>query len=80
MKALVLEEYNHFVYKDVPEPVLGTDDVMVRVRACGICGSDVHAMYGSTGRRIPPLIMGHEASGVIAGVGSNVKKIEPGDL
>ena len=72
MKALVLEEYNHFVYKDVPEPVLGTDDVMVRVRACGICGSDVHGMDGSTGRRIPPLIMGHEASGVIAGVGSNV--------
>ena len=78
MKALVLEEYNHFVYKDVPEPILGTNDVLVRVRACGICGSDVHGMDGSTGRRIPPLIMGHEASGVIAGVGSNVKKIQPG--
>jgi L-iditol 2-dehydrogenase len=79
LKALVLEEYNHFVYKDVPEPVLGANDVMVQVRACGICGSDVHGMDGSTGRRIPPLIMGHEASGIIAGVGSNVKKIEPGD-
>lgn len=79
MKALVLEEYNHFVYKDVPEPVLGTNDVMVRVRACGICGSDVHGMDGSTGRRIPPLIMGHEAAGIIAEVGSNVNKIQPGE-
>jgi len=78
LKALVLEEYKHFVYKDVPEPVLETNDVLVRVRACGICGSDVHGMDGSTGRRIPPLIMGHEASGVIAGVGSNVKTIQPG--
>jgi L-iditol 2-dehydrogenase len=79
LKALVLEEYNHFVYTDVPEPVLGTNDVMVRVAACGICGSDVHGMDGSTGRRIPPLIMGHEASGVIVGVGSNVTKIQPGE-
>jgi L-iditol 2-dehydrogenase len=79
LKALVLEEYNHFVYKDVPEPVLGTNDVMVRVAACGICGSDVHGMDGSTGRRIPPLIMGHEASGVIVGVGSKVTKIQPGE-
>ncbi len=75
----MLEEYNHFVYKDVPEPVLGTNDVMVRVKACGICGSDVHGMDGSTGRRIPPLIMGHEASGIIAEVGSNVNKIQPGE-
>ena len=79
MKALVLEEYNHFVYKDVSEPVLRPNDVMVRVRACGICGSDVHGMDGSTGRRIPPLIMGHEASGVVAEVGSDVKTIQPGE-
>jgi L-iditol 2-dehydrogenase len=79
MKALVLEEYNHFVYKEVSEPVLGTTDVMVRVKACGICGSDVHGMDGSTGRRIPPLIMGHEASGVVSGVGSEVKTIQPGE-
>ncbi len=78
MKALVLEEYNHLVYKDVPEPVLGTNDVLVKVQACGICGSDVHGLDGSTGRRIPPLVMGHEASGVIAAVGSDVNKIQPG--
>ena len=72
MKALVLEEYNHFVYKDVPEPIIGPDDVKIRVKACGICGSDIHGMDGSTGRRIPPVIMGHEAAGVIDEVGANV--------
>lgn len=79
MKALVLKEYNHLVYEDVPEPVLGTNDVLVKVIGCGICGSDVHGMDGSTGRRIPPLIMGHEASGVIADIGSDVENIRPGE-
>ena len=62
MKALVLEEYSKFVYKDVPDPVLRDEnDILVRVRAASICGSDVHGMDGSTGRRRPPIIMGHEA-------------------
>ncbi len=65
MKALVLEAYNKLVYKDVADPVLGPDEVLVKVMACGICGSDIHGLDGSTGRRIPPLIMGHEASGII---------------
>jgi len=72
MKALVLEEYNRFVYKDVASPVANDDEVLVEVKAVGICGSDVHGMDGSTGRRIPPIIMGHEASGVIIETGKNV--------
>jgi len=78
MKALVLEEYNQLIYKEMPEPQVGPDDVLVRIKASGICGSDVHGMDGSTGRRIPPLIMGHEAAGVIAQVGSNVDNFHPG--
>ena len=62
MKALVLEEYNKLVFKDVDKPKLGLNEVLVKVKACGICGSDVHGMDGSTGRRKPPIIMGHEAS------------------
>jgi L-iditol 2-dehydrogenase len=73
MKALVLEQYMKLVYKDVPEPQTAADDVLVRVEACGICGSDVHGLDGSTGRRVPPLIMGHEASGTIAGKGPGVR-------
>lgn len=79
MKALVLEEYKKLVYTDVPTPAPGPDDVLVKVKACGICGSDVHGMDGSSGRRIPPIIMGHEASGVIESVGANVTGWEAGD-
>lgn len=79
MKALVLKEYKKFVYEDAPEPAIGADDVLIRVKACGICGSDVHGMDGSTGRRIPPIIMGHEASGVIVKVGADVQEFAAGD-
>ncbi len=79
MKALVLEEYNKLVFKDMPDPVPGPEDVLIRVKACGICGSDVHGLDGSTGRRVPPLIMGHEASGIIEKTGSAVNKWKPGD-
>jgi L-iditol 2-dehydrogenase len=79
VKALVLQEYNHFEYRDVPDPQIGPEDVLIRVKACGICGSDVHGMDGSTGRRIPPVIMGHEAAGVIAETGANVTGWQKGD-
>src|SRR5690242_21752213 len=79
MKALVLKEYRQFALEDFPVPTLQADDVLVRVRACGICGSDVHGMDGSTGRRIPPVIMGHEASGVIAEAGSSAAGAAGGD-
>src|SRR5690349_4940705 len=79
MKALVLQEYKRFAYQDVPEPQPGPDEVLVAVKACGICGSDVHGMDGSTGRRRPPIIMGHEASGEIAASGNAVKDWKPHD-
>src|SRR5437899_1826496 len=66
MKALVLKEYKRFAYEDMPAPQVGPEEVLVAVKACGICGSDVHGMDGSTGRRRPPIIMGHEAAGLIA--------------
>ena len=79
MKALVLTEYNRFSFEDVPMPEYGRDDVLIRVKACAICGSDVHGMDGSTRRRVPPIIMGHEAAGIIESVGENVKDYKPGD-
>ena len=79
MKALVLKEYNRFVFEDAAMPEIGVEDVLIAVKACGICGSDVHGMDGSTGRRIPPIIMGHESSGVIVELGRNVKGFEKGD-
>jgi L-iditol 2-dehydrogenase len=79
MKALVLKEYKKFAYEDFPSPQPGPEEVLVAVRACGICGSDVHGMDGSTGRRRPPIIMGHEASGIIAEVGRQVTQWKAGD-
>jgi threonine dehydrogenase-like Zn-dependent dehydrogenase len=79
MKALVLKDYKQFACEEVPEPVPGSAEVLVAVKACGICGSDVHGMDGSTGRRRPPIIMGHEAAGVISSVGSGVTGWATGD-
>jgi L-iditol 2-dehydrogenase len=79
MQALLLENYNELELKDVPIPEFGPEDVLIRVKACGICGSDVHGYDGSTGRRIPPLIMGHEAAGIVDRVGRDVRKFKPGD-
>lgn len=79
MKALVLENYMQLNYRDVEDPLPGPDEVLVRIMAAGICGSDVHGMDGSTGRRIPPIIMGHEAAGIIEKTGDAVTAWQPGD-
>jgi L-iditol 2-dehydrogenase len=79
MKALLLSEYNHLELTDLPSPTPGPDELLIQVSACGICGSDVHGYDGSSGRRIPPIVMGHEAAGVVAAVGSEVKDFAPGD-
>jgi L-iditol 2-dehydrogenase len=79
MKALLLSSYRHLELADLPTPTPGSDEVLIRVAACGICGSDVHGYDGSSGRRIPPLVMGHEAAGTIETVGSTVNNFAPGD-
>ena len=78
MKALVLTGPGHFEYADVPVAEPADDEVLVAVRACGICGSDVHGMDGSSGRRRPPVVMGHEAAGVVARVGAGVQGLGRG--
>lgn len=79
MKSLLLSEYNHLEIADFPLPAVGADEVLVRVEACGICGSDVHGYDGSSGRRIPPIVMGHEAAGTIEAVGASVRGYAEGD-
>lgn len=63
----------------MPPPVCGESEVIVRVKACAICGSDVHGYDGKSGRRQPPVIMGHEAAGVISQVGEKVSMYKAGD-
>jgi L-iditol 2-dehydrogenase len=79
MKALLLSEYKQLEIVNLPVPVPGPREVLVQVAACGICGSDVHGYDGSSGRRIPPVIMGHEAAGTIAAIGSEVHGLAEGD-
>ncbi len=79
MQALVLENPSELVVRAVETPQPGPEDLLIQVRACGICGSDVHGYDGSTGRRIPPLIMGHEAAGVVAATGAAVRGFAVGD-
>lgn len=79
MKSLVLEKYNEFSLQETEIPEVKSGWVLIKVEACGICGSDVHGMDGSTGRRQPPVIMGHEASGTISKLGENVSNWEIGD-
>ncbi|AEJ20943.1 galactitol-1-phosphate 5-dehydrogenase [Gracilinema caldarium] len=80
MKALLLDNVKHFSYTDVPEPsITEPDHVLIQIKAASICGSDVHGIDGSTGRRIPPIIMGHEASGIIKATGPAVHHFSPGD-
>ena len=78
MKALLLSTPGTLAVVDVDTPAPAAGEVRVRIAACGICGSDVHGFTGATGRRIPPLVMGHEAAGTIDAVGPGVADIAVG--
>jgi L-iditol 2-dehydrogenase len=79
MKALLLSKYRSLEIVEVPTPAVGAGEALIRVGACGICGSDVHGYDGSSGRRIPPIVMGHEAAGRIAAMGTGVTGLAEGD-
>ena len=80
MQALNLSDFNRLELQTLPVPV-PTDphDVVVRIRAAGVCGSDLHGYTGRTGRRKPPIVMGHEAAGEVVAVGGAVQRVRPGD-
>lgn len=71
MKALVLDEVGKIACKEVPQPRINDDEVLVRVRACGICGSDIPRAYKNGAHKMP-LIIGHEFAGELAESGKRV--------
>lgn len=79
MKALIMKEYMKLEYVDIPIPEIKANEVLVRVKAASVCGSDIHGINGKTKRRQPPIVMGHEASGVIEEIGSEVRNYAVGD-
>ncbi|WP_028116757.1 NAD(P)-dependent alcohol dehydrogenase [Ferrimonas senticii] len=83
MKALVLEQVNQLALKQVAAPTeVGANDVQIKIQAVGICGSDVHYLtHGRIGHFVveQPMILGHEAAGIVTAVGSNVQHLSVGD-
>lgn len=79
MKAIVYKEPNVLAYEEVAVVMPKENEVKIRVKACGICGSDVHGYLGLTGRRLPPMIMGHEFAGEIVEIGTNVVERKCGE-
>jgi L-iditol 2-dehydrogenase len=71
MKALVYTRPMNVEVRDLDAPQLRDSDVLVRVRACGVCGSDLHGFRGNSSRRVPPLVLGHEFSGEIVENGNS---------
>lgn len=78
MKAAKIEQPGHATVFDAPVPVPGADDVLIKVHAAGICGTDLHIFKGEY-EATYPLIPGHEFSGEVVGVGANVRNFKVGD-
>ena len=78
MKAVVYEDVEKLSYKEVEILPVKSHEVRIGVKACGICGSDVHGYLGVTGRRIAPMIMGHEFCGEVVEKGADVENLSPG--
>lgn len=79
MKALRYLGPGQLAVQEIPDPTISANDVLIKVMACGICGSDVHGYLGLTGRRTAPMTMGHEFSGQIVKTGELVKSFKEGD-
>jgi threonine dehydrogenase-like Zn-dependent dehydrogenase len=75
MKALVYDGVETLNYRDMPDPIAGSDTHLIKIEAVGICGSDMHAYLGHDARRPAPLILGHEAAGTIVGGVQNGRRV-----
>ena len=75
MKALVYTANEEMTYRDEPEPVAAPGDALVAIESVGICGSDMHAYLGHDERRVPPLILGHEAVGTVLEGSASGKRV-----
>ncbi len=79
MKAAVLEALDKIVVKEVPTPQIDDNSVLVKIKACAVCGSDIRIFHHGNSRVNPPQILGHEMAGEVVEVGKNVTKFKKGD-
>jgi D-arabinose 1-dehydrogenase-like Zn-dependent alcohol dehydrogenase len=78
VRAIVFEKPGEFSLTEVPDPVSGPREAVVRVEAVGICGTDLHVLDGEFAPTVFPIVPGHEASGVVVSVGEEVTNVAPG--
>jgi L-iditol 2-dehydrogenase len=79
MRAAVWHGGKDIRMEDLPKPTVGLEEALIKVKAVGICGSELHAYEGLSKRRVPPLVMGHEFAGVVEEVGERTTGIKLGD-
>lgn len=79
MRRVLLSDYEQLVVEEVPEPECGQGEVVVDVVLCGVCGSDLHAYHGEHAFIHPPIVLGHEFTGVVSRVGADVQGLAVGD-
>jgi propanol-preferring alcohol dehydrogenase len=81
MKAAIVKQFGKpLVIEDVPVPQPGPGEILVKVKACGVCHTDLHAASGDWPvKPVPPFIPGHEAAGIVAALGPGVKNLKVGD-
>jgi threonine dehydrogenase-like Zn-dependent dehydrogenase len=79
MLAAVLKDFDHLELQELPVPEPGVNEVVVRIKACGICATDYKAIKGIRANVTFPFITGHEAAGVVAAVGPGVRHVKQGD-
>lgn len=79
MKASLYLGYDTMEVREIPTPVPGDGEVLVRVRSCAVCGSDIRIFHTGNSRVVPPQTLGHEIAGDVVLTGGNVTKFKPGD-
>ncbi|GIO20390.1 alcohol dehydrogenase [Oceanobacillus oncorhynchi subsp. incaldanensis] len=81
MKALLLKEKEDMSIQETEKPVIQPEEVLIEVKYCGICGTDVHIFHGKPGSAevTPPIVLGHEFSGEVVEIGASVSRLKLGD-
>jgi alcohol dehydrogenase, propanol-preferring len=84
MKALVLKQPKPIISRplelvDLPKPAIQADEILIRVKACGICHTDLHIIEGELAQSKLPIVPGHQVTGIIEAAGKDVKQFHPGD-
>ena len=79
MKSCVITSPFHYEIREVPIPEPGDNEVLIQMKAAGVCGSDLHIYKGENPLSTYPLVPGHENAGIVAKVGRNVTNVQPGD-